>query len=188
VSNSRAAAMSREQAAYHEAGHAVAAFLLGQDVWQASGSEENAERCIGCLNLMEKWLQVYKGDIYESIWGSCIDGRLRDGFETDMMIILAGDLAEGLVAGLTARLAGEEDLSDLKWHGEAGMQDLTFVIGCDFGVGHQLTYMVSGSKLMLTSIGYKHARALSCRGPVSGRLLKLWLKRCRAAMNCPLAS
>lgn len=96
-----------EAVAFHEAGHAVAAWALHRGVRQASiirtASYEGMVRY--CRRSPLWWIRVEKVGL-ASRWGGHIDARTRNAVEDEIMIALAGGLTEMEVFGLKRHEVG----------------------------------------------------------------------------------
>ena len=87
--------------AVHEAGHAVASFLLGRGVLRATIEPE-----AGVLGRVEHtppgdWLGDALDEAnYDASWGGFVKARTRRHVETTAMVLLAGGLAEQTILGV----------------------------------------------------------------------------------------
>jgi len=144
--------LSRWRTALHEAGHAVAAEILGRPVRFASivpldddvGRVENYPR----RNFGERLEEAG----YACAWGAFIDGRTRRAVEVDIMIFLAGGFTEMSAFGLEDHEVGmgPEKLESAvaeAWatkYGGAAADYETMIVGGDYHAAFELADKVSG--------------------------------------------
>ncbi len=90
--------------AYHEAGHAVAAYILrGHAIQEVSIEADEVKKTGGHVTSrpMSQWLlDAMEEADYASGYGRFIDGRVRRFVETEIMVLLAGGLAMQMMTGL----------------------------------------------------------------------------------------
>ena len=86
--------------AYHEAGHAVASWLLGRGIVRVSIAAD--EESLGFVEHYprQRWQERLEEADYQGSWGGFIDARLRRGVETDIMISLAGGMTQQELTGV----------------------------------------------------------------------------------------
>lgn len=144
---------SRNDVAYHEAGHAVASFLLGREVLRASIIE--AEDSKGRVDNQPRgtdWINRLEEADYESSWGGFIDCDIRKDIESEVMIILAGGLVQMKAMGLerhevgmgVARLSSEDADAMAKTHGGEKSDWQNPIVGGDYQQAVDLVLKVSG--------------------------------------------
>ena len=98
---------AEEFAAYHEAGHVVAARALHRGVRKADIIE--TERYRGTVKYSRhgpNWLGRVEEVGRASSWGGHIDGRVRRSVEAEIMIVLAGGLTVMSIFGLKRHEVG----------------------------------------------------------------------------------
>lgn len=137
--------------AYHEAGHAVASWLLERGIVRVSIAAD--EETLGFVEHYprQRWQDRLEEADYQSSWGGFIDARLRRGVETDIMISLAGGMTEQELTGVPDYETGsgiskltEEEAQELA--AKLGGKSETLITHGDWRRVMDLAYKVSSSE------------------------------------------
>jgi hypothetical protein len=142
-------------AAYHEAGHAVAAMILGRGVRSVSivGDGESSGRVVNHRR-GARWIDRLEEADYASSWGGFIDGGTRRTVEVEIMILLAGGLVQMEALGIEdhevgmglERLNAEESAAMVSKYGGEQSEWQHLVTGGDYEQATDLVLKVSGSE------------------------------------------